>query len=195
MTVWFTSDHHFGHSNIIKYCNRPFNSVEEMDTQLIELWNSVVGASDTVYHLGDFTFHGIQHFTDYIAKLNGQIKILPGSHDLRWIAGFKQNCKSYSGHRVVILPPLISLKFPLNNSCRPQIIVLCHYAMRVWDRSHHGSWHLYGHSHGKLPGQGLSFDVGVDCNELKPISLEQVAERMAVKKAILTDQTNVRCLE
>ena len=51
--------------------------------------------------------------------------------------------------------------------------------MRVWDRSHYGSWHLFGHSHGALPGYGLSLDVGVDCTGFKPISLEQVAEKMA----------------
>ncbi|HJQ13673.1 MAG TPA: hypothetical protein VJ830_02910, partial [Anaerolineales bacterium] len=58
-------------------------------------------------------------------------------------------------------------------------IVLCHYSMQVWDRSSHGSWHLFGHSHGKLTGVGMSFDVGVDCTEFMPLSLQMIAFRIA----------------
>lgn len=60
----------------------------------------------------------------------------------------------------------------------PQVIVLCHYALRVWDRSHYGSWHLFGHSHGHLPGLGLSLDIGVDCHGYRPLSLAEVADNM-----------------
>jgi len=57
-------------------------------------------------------------------------------------------------------------------------IVLCHYAMKVWPKSHYNSWHLYGHSHGHIQNQGKSFDVGVDCNNFTPLSFEQVKEKM-----------------
>ncbi len=195
MTVLFTSDHHFGHANIIKYCNRPFGTVQEMDARLISLWNSVVGEEDTVYYVGDFTLGNIHYFKKGIMELNGQIKILPGSHDYRWLAEFHPKYTSRSGQPVKVLPPLVSLEFPeLGDGKHPQVIVLCHYAMRVWDMSHHGAWHLYGHTHGCLPEEGLSFDVGVDCNEFKPISLAHVAQRMVARKAILTDQENVRRL-
>jgi calcineurin-like phosphoesterase family protein len=66
----------------------------------------------------------------------------------------------------------------------PQVIVLCHYSLQVWDRSNQGSWHLFGHSHGKLKGIGLSFDVGVDCTAFTPLLLEEVASRMTPKKEI-----------
>jgi calcineurin-like phosphoesterase family protein len=62
---------------------------------------------------------------------------------------------------------------------RPQCVVTCHYSLQVWDRSNYGSRHLFGHSHEKLKGVGLSFDVGVDCTEFMPLSLEEVASRMA----------------
>jgi hypothetical protein len=92
----------------------------------------------------------------------------------------KGDLRTASGDAVELLPPLVSLEMPdLKKGRYRQVIVLCHYAMRVWDRSAHGSWHLYGHSHGTLPGRGFSFDVGVDCTAFRPLSLEEVARRMA----------------
>lgn len=178
--TWFTADHHFAHENIIRFCDRPFKTVMEMDGLLIWNWNKVVGDDDTVYHLGDFTLGDIHCAIDCFMELSGRLKIVPGSHDGRWLAGMVDGLTTYSGHPVEILPPLVSLEFPeLGDGKHPQVIVLCHYAMRVWDRSHYGAWHLYGHSHGKLPGHGKSFDVGVDCTDFTPISLEQVVERMS----------------
>ena len=73
----------------------------------------------------------------------------------------------------------MSLKLPgLGVGGYPQVIVLCHYALRVWDRAHYGSWHLYGHSHGQLPSLGLSLDVGVDCHGYRPLNLVEVGDRM-----------------
>jgi calcineurin-like phosphoesterase family protein len=181
--IWFTADHHFAHANIIKFCDRPFKTVTEMDNTMIARWNSVVGLNDTVYHLGDFTLN-VDTFTDAISQLNGMIKILPGSHDQRWLAGNPQNVTSWPGHPVEVLPQLVELDFPeLGDGKHPQTIVLCHYAMRSWPKSFHGSWHLYGHSHGRLPQYGLSFDVGVDCTDFQPISLDEVTERMRALKA------------
>ncbi len=60
--LWFTADHHFGHANIIRYCNRPFASAEEMDATLVHLWNETVGRDDIVYHLGDFTLQPLDKF-------------------------------------------------------------------------------------------------------------------------------------
>ena len=72
MSVYLISDTHFGHKNIISYCNRPFSSVEEMDKTLIKNWNSVVKKEDTVYHLGDFAF-GNKEFTQKIIKQLNQL--------------------------------------------------------------------------------------------------------------------------
>lgn len=81
--VWFTSDSHFYHANIIKYCNRPFASVEEMNEKLIENWNSVVGKDDIVWHLGDFCLGPDQkkHIPELVSKLNGRINLVLGNHD------------------------------------------------------------------------------------------------------------------
>jgi calcineurin-like phosphoesterase family protein len=89
MNIWFTSDTHFGHANIIKYCNRPFKSLEEMNRRLIHNWNQRVKEDDMVFHLGDFCFRntsdkgeGIKvNAVDWMKKLNGNIVLIKGNHD------------------------------------------------------------------------------------------------------------------
>ncbi len=78
--VFYIADTHFGHANIIKHCNRPFESADEMDNTLIENWNNVVGKDDIVIVVGDFAFKGATH-TEYLAKLNGKIYLVRGNHD------------------------------------------------------------------------------------------------------------------
>jgi calcineurin-like phosphoesterase family protein len=174
MQTFFTSDTHFDDEYSLAYFNRPFKSVDEMNQVMVEKWNSVVSDDDTIYHLGDFTLEDIRHFTKWASQLRGNIKILPGSHDGPWLKEFVATDK------VQVIAPLVSLEFPeLRAGESPQVIVLCHYSMQVWDRSNHSSWHLFGHSHGRLKGIGLSFDVGVDCTEFIPLSLETVASKMA----------------
>jgi calcineurin-like phosphoesterase family protein len=174
MGIFFTTDTHFDDPYSLAYFDRPFENVDEMNRTLVEKWNRVVMDDDTVYHLGDFTLAGIAHFTKWVNRLRGTIRILPGSHDDPWLKDFVPS------PRVQVLPPLVSLEFPdIAAGKDSQVIVLCHYSMQVWDRSNQGSWHLFGHSHGKLKGIGLSFDVGVDCTEFTPLSLEMVAAKMA----------------
>lgn len=165
MKTFFTSDTHFGHANIIKYCNRPFTSVEEMDNTLIHNWNAIVRPEDTVYHLGDFAVGG-GPAAPYLRRLNGTIHFCLGNHDKRLVAaydGFIPHVKEVSAEK--------------------QKIVLCHYAMKVWNGSHKGDWQLYGHSHGTLPDDptALSCDVGVDCWNYFPVSMEQLQAKMKTK--------------
>ena len=116
----------------------------------------------------------------YFSRLNGRISVIPGGHDKHWVS--KGEYLSKSEHPIVILPPLQTIKVSLSGMDKPQVLVLCHYAMRVWDRSHYGSWQLYGHSHGNLPPLPNSLDVGVDNCDYAPISLAQVSSQM--KKAV-----------
>ncbi len=174
MQTFFTSDTHFDDQYAIQYFNRPFRSVDEMNVVMVEKWNSVVTENDTVYQLGDFTLDDIRHFTKWVSQLNGNIKILPGSHDHPWLEDF------VGSEKVQVIAPLVSVEFPeIMVGEHPQVIVLCHYSMQVWDWSNYGAWHLFGHSHGKLKDIGLSFDVGVDCTGFTPLSLEVVASKMA----------------
>lgn len=79
--MFLTSDTHFGHTNIIKYCARPFASADEMDAELIRRWNSVVGVQDVVLHLGDFAFKSRADINAILAQLNGHIYLVMGNHD------------------------------------------------------------------------------------------------------------------
>jgi len=177
MNVFFTADHHFGHENIIRFCDRPFGSVEEMDEALVERWNERVGPDDVVYHLGDFTLGG--KAAALFNRLNGVIYVLGNHwhHDRRWLPkGFGWTpWPSASRWEVEIAPPLMVLWFGETPSVP---VVLCHYPLAEWDRKRYGAWHLHGHSHGKHRGEGLIMDVGVDCTGFYPVSLEEVAEFM-----------------
>ena len=178
--TWFTSDHHLGHENIIKYTERPYDSVQEMDEDLIKKWNSVVDIGDVVYHLGDFTLGGINTSKKYFSRLNGHVHILNNfwHHDKRWISNGYGNCYTKSDV-VLIEDPILVLELE-------QIIVLSHYPQAIWDRKHYGAWHLHGHSHTNSVAEGKILDVGVDSafallGEYRPFSLSEVIEIMDKK--------------
>lgn len=175
MNYWFTSDTHFGHVSIIKHCNRPFASVEEMDEEMVKRWNSVVGNGDIVYHLGDFSLirdaHKIQ---DYVKRLKGQIHLIYGNHDakrMQFLKGFA-DVKPYKEVKV-------------NN----QKVVLFHYPILSWNGMHRGTWHLHGHSHGsgKRDLSVRRFDVGTDVWNFTPLSFDQVADEMKKHSFVAVD--------
>ena len=174
--IWFTSDHHFGHSRIIQYSDRPFKNVDEMDCKLVDNWNSLVSPDDFVFHLGDFTFGGVSAWENYRNRLNGDIFLIRGNHDRVQDGQIKHLFKGVENYLEINVRDS-------EHSSGWQQIVLCHYAFRVWNRSHYGSYHLYGHSHGNLPDDpcSLSFDVGVDCHDYKPISYSGVKKIMEKK--------------
>ena len=169
--VWFTSDTHFGHSNVIKYSGRPFEDVYEMNAALVRNWNETVKPGDLVYHLGDFALCDVDNATKIVERLAGQKYLVFGNHDkvLRKDERF--------------LKHWIWAKDMADITVGSQRIVLMHYAMRVWNQSHRGAWQLHGHSHGSLREEPhmLQADVGVDCWEQRPVSFEQIAAKMATK--------------
>jgi calcineurin-like phosphoesterase family protein len=158
--IYFTSDTHFGHAKVIQYSNRPFSNVEEMDETLIANWNNRVSATDTIYHLGDFSFSRTP--AKYFDRLNGNKILIRGNHDPR-----TTTCLPWGA-----IHSLYEFKSEGHN------IVLCHYSMRVWNKSRYGAIQLYGHSHGMLPGTTQSADVGVDCWNYAPVTLDEIIERL-----------------
>jgi len=184
--VWFTSDQHFGHENIIKYAERPFDNIKQMDKVLVNEWNNVIGDEDIVYHLGDLSLGN--EYEEYFSILNGKrIYILSNSwhHDKRWMENYYSNNVLYSN--INIIDPIEVLEYSeLSKTEYPQVIVLCHYPFAEWDRKHYGSWHLHGHSHAKYQTEGKILDVGVDnihklFGSYRPINLYEVKEIMDEK--------------
>ena len=163
MKIWYTSDTHFGHKNILKYCKRPFRDVQEHDEMLITYWNQTVAPEDYVYHLGDFQFNSDAE--RYLPRLNGNKILIRGNHDF-------QHPKIMESQHWKSVHDVLEIRDDKTK------IVLCHYAMRVWPNGHRGSLMLYGHSHGRLSGNTQSYDVGVDAWNYRPVSLKDIRKRL-----------------
>lgn len=180
--IHFVSDTHWGHANIIKYSNRPFNSVEEMNEALIQNWNERVGQYDIVYHLGDFAFLPYDALKRTARRLNGTKHLILGNHDKTIIQS--QNDLLSSG-------TFASIQNYVELRHAGEFFCLFHYGQRVWNKSHRGSIHLYGHSHGSLPPFGKSVDVGVDCKEItadyRPVSVDEVIAYMKKREFVAVD--------
>lgn len=167
-----TGDTHFGHKAILKYANRPFEDVNEMNETFIENWNKKVPKNARVYHLGDFSFMREEETIKLIDRLNGRICLVRGNHDR------------------VVKNSKVSNKFEwvrdYYESKTSNNIKVCmwHYAALVWNKSHHGSWMLHGHSHGSLPDAGIPrIDVGIDLHpNYEPFSYWEIVERMRGRK-------------
>ena len=173
MTVYFTSDTHFLHENICKYCNRPFSSLKEMEEHLVDSWNSRVNGGDIIYHLGDFSLsYGKKSTKDIdkiLSRLNGQKFLIIGNHDRKEVYDNARWTKTFYYHEIkACVGEKINRK-----------IVLSHYSFRTWNQMHYGSYMLFGHSHNTLTDiEGRSMDVGVDACNYAPISLCEVVDKL-----------------
>ena len=183
--VYFTADTHFNHANIIKFCNRPFNDVEQMNETLINNWNCVVSKDDTVFHLGDFCLGGAAEWTRLLDRLNGKIYLILGNHDLKNIRqGFIQRFEHVSMQMFITVDK--------------QKMYLSHYPFLCFEGGYKEVWQLFGHVHTRKNNTGIDaerlqylyptqYDVGVDNNDFKPVSFEEV-------KSIVDRQVNnVNC--
>jgi calcineurin-like phosphoesterase family protein len=180
--IWFTSDCHFCHTNVIKYDNRPFNDVEEMNEKLILNWNSVVGEKDVVFYLGDLSFdRGGGNTERIVNELNGKIHYILGNHDDERDIRKLNRFESISDY--------INLSVnDLDNPRKKQGIVMMHYPILSWDKAHHGDWHLHGHSHQSLVTQNPEYykrkvlDMGCNGWGYKPVSYNEIKTIMNIKE-------------
>lgn len=172
--IYFSSDWHLQHKNIIKYDNRPFKDVDHMDQSIMRNCAEILTKGDTLYYLGDLCFgrtHKAEEALFGLSLLEIEMFFIKGNHDKKDIIDLYRKYGTYLGEQAKI------------TALHGQEVVLNHYAMRVWDKSHRGVWHLYGHSHHSLPDleDSLSFDVGCNGWDYKPISFDQVAKKMERK--------------
>jgi len=178
MTTWITSDLHFGHRGIMRFCpdTRKFDSVEHMNSEMIRMWNELVTWEDTVYILGDVAFMGVTEAVNVLNCLNGRKILVAGNHDSKLIRDHRfLNCFAevhqyleitHNGHR----------------------IIMCHYPFHYeWNQAHRGSIHFFGHVHGKKTGleEYRARDVGMDATGRVVSNLdEMIAEALKGKLSI-----------
>lgn len=160
--IFFTSDLHFWHRNIIQYCNRPFASVEEMNEGIISNWNSRVSPTDTVYVIGDVSFGEASETHQVLLRLNGFKHLIIGNHD-RHGRHSRKHPFPWDQH-------FLSQHDYLRLKTGGHKFVLCHFPFASWER---GYVNLHGHTHGKYPSLYGQHDVGVDSNNFFPITVEE----------------------
>lgn len=152
------ADTHFGHFNIIKYCNRPFTSVEEMNEEMIRRWNAVVTPDDLVYHLGDFALGPADYVREYRTKLNGYIEMVMGNHDHRSI-GFWNKIGIAAHKRPITVDDIIFSHAPIMHPDLPNV---------------------HGHTHNFNTNiAGIHVCVSVEQINYTPISLDKIMEIVA----------------
>lgn len=166
---FFTADLHSGHSNIIKFCKRPFENIEHMDEMLIQNWNSVVSNNDNIYLLGDLSFRKEDYTNKFLDQLNGQKFLVKGNHD--------HHLKSSTLKRFAWVKDYYELK--IDDGDKPQKIVLFHFPIQTWNKCHYGSYHFHGHVHSSVNEcKFRRYDVGVDANNYTPIEFNDIKEKL-----------------
>lgn len=177
--IFFISDPHFGHDNIIRYCNRPFANVQEMNKCLVENWNKTVGPDDIIFVLGDIAFGGAGVFEEIVPQLNGKKYLILGNHD-------------YKNVRPRYRDWFVDVKTKMFISIDGQPIILNHEPLLCFGgQDSNRIWHLFGHVHtSKTNAQGCDYqrvkkmctptmyDVGADFNNFTPVSFETVRNRI-----------------
>jgi len=180
--IFFTSDFHLFHDNVIRFDNRPFANVDEMHVAIVDGWNSVVTENDTVIYLGDLSFGKAKHkpVVDSILKsLNGEIHFVMGNHDK-----FEEIQRNT---RFKTVNDYLEVRVRDEKSSLPEILFCCmHYPVYSWNKSHRGSIHVHGHTHGNMHhGEDASYyvnrkaiDVGCMLHGYKPISFIEIIEKL-----------------
>jgi len=159
--IWFTADHHFEHENIIKYENRPFESVSKMNKTMIEKWNEYVDEVDVVYVLGDFSWGSTALVRDLLKKLNGYKYIVIGSHDTKIGSSVNRGFDGVFPELAILELDNTRLILKHEPSYTLEGIFLCGHV--------HGKWKTLRNDFG-----GFNLNVGVDVRDYRPISLHEI---------------------
>lgn len=184
--IWYTSDLHFGHANIIEYCKRPFDSVEHMNEQLIENFNEIVHSSDLIYFLGDIGMGDRYATIPLIKRLNGKKVLLPGNHDNCWIGNQRRREKWQQLYRDCF-DAVINANEVYQHWNSQITIKLCHFPTvgdscdqdrySKWRPSlQDNEWLLAGHVHDawRIDIANRTINVGVDVNDYRPVNKDVI---------------------
>lgn len=186
--VFFTSDLHFRHGNIIKYCKRPFESVQEQTEQLIENWNKTIPDTAIVFIAGDFCFGNKNQWRNILHRLTGKKYLILGNHD---------RSEDIPEEEFIAIADLAKITIKIKDDDW-QTFIVSHRPFLCWEGNLSGTIHAFGHCHSSnnsdvepsfdtellkfLPKN--SWDVGVDNNDYRPISAEEIIERIKEKLTI-----------
>jgi calcineurin-like phosphoesterase family protein len=157
--LYFTSDTHFGDTRVLRIDRRPFKNVAAHDEALIRFWNETVGRNDEVWHLGDFAKGSKERVAELLSGLNGSKHLIIGNND-------PQTTVTATGWT--------SVQHYAEITIDGQLLILCHYPFRTWNKMGKKSINLHGHSHGRLAKVPRQYDVGVDAQSLHPATLHQL---------------------
>jgi len=193
-STWFYSDPHFGHDNVIDFCDRPFKNKDEMKETFIANFNKLVSPEDLTIFGGDvFFYHKVGQMQEVLSRLNGRKVLIRGNHDLKprqmMSAGFtvcvEEMTMVIAGERVLIS------HYPFRmNEWKYQYIVwknkflrfITRKSRRIWPDKYHlkrplnkGQFLLHGHTHRKEKVYGRAINIGVDAWDYKPINIQEIA--------------------
>jgi calcineurin-like phosphoesterase family protein len=188
VTIFFTSDTHFSHVNMCgagdNYCNRPWDSTEEMNEALIENWNNTVTVRDKVYVLGDVCMGLIDDSLALLPRLNGTKVLIPGNHDRCWIGNGPKSVKWIQRYVDVGFVPTSQRKFVTGKN----VWLMDHFPYQgdhtkkdrysEYRPKDEGLWLLHGHVHDEWdvrPAERM-INVGTDVWNYRPVAIETLEE-------------------
>lgn len=168
--TYFTSDQHFGHFNIIRLCDRPFETVEAMDEAMLSKWNAKVKDSDTVYILGDLFFRAAK-VAPILKALNGRKHLIVGNHDSSWM------------NKVKATDYFASIETLKEVDVDGRHLTLCHYPMLSYPQARRG-YMVYGHIHNNIRDdywpliarRSRMLNAGADVNNFEPVTFDEMVE-------------------
>lgn len=167
MTNFYTADPHFGHESVIKFCGRPFGSVDEMDATILQNYQRAMSRSDDLWIIGDFAFAKEpekEKLRKMLRSIPGRKHLVTGNHDRPWVRRLTEWSSVHD---------FIEIKED------GQRISLCHYPLLTWPGIRHGALHLFGHVHNNWQGSKGAINVGVDVFDFKPVRLFDIRKRNA----------------
>jgi len=185
--IFFTADLHLGHANIIKHCDRPFSTVEEMDEHLISAWNSRVRQNDSVYILGDLIFRSSASPESYLGQLRGKKYLILGNHDKDWVK------------KADMTKHFVSMERFAEISDGQHKITLCHYPLMSWNHIAKGSYMIHGHIHNNRDAMYFPLirdmpnllNAGVEINNYHPVRFDELVKNNENFKSIKSEDETV----
>ena len=184
MTNWYTADPHFGHENIIKLCNRPFETLAQMDAILMENLNARVGPKDRLWIIGDFAYGRKSKNRKWLAELFHQLPgaeqhLIIGNHDLASTNDLPWTSIGNHGPAPTLDLPWTSINHmaEVRDGSKNQVHTLFHYPMLTWNHARHDALQIFGHVHGNWKGSRNCVNAGVDVWDFAPVRFEELEAR------------------